>query len=215
MLTPRRNTSVSAPASAALLRAEAERAGKVRIIGGSLRNSRLPVLERGGLRPTPDRVRETLFNWLAPALEGARCLDLYAGSGALGIEALSRGAAWVELVESERDLAENLREQLTRLHVADRAQVRTLACEAFLREAPTQPFEVVFLDPPYAAQAWSAALAALIANGWLKRGALVYIEWPHPQRPQLPEALTWWRESRAGLVGYGLARAANVANGFA
>ena len=214
MLTPRRNTFASAPPSAALLRAEAERAGKVRIIGGSLRNSRLPVLDRGGLRPTPDRVRETLFNWLAPTLEGARCLDLYAGSGALGIEALSRGAARVDFVESDRDLAENLREQLTRLQVADRAQVRNLSCEAFLRDAPTQPFEIVFLDPPYPAQAWSAALSALTANAWLRPGALIYVEWPHPRRPPLPDGLTWWRESRAGLVGYGLAHTARVADGF-
>lgn len=208
MLTPQRN------ASPTVLRAEAERAGKVRIIGGSLRNSRLPVLERAGLRPTPDRVRETLFNWLAPELEGARCLDLYAGSGALGIEALSRGAAWVELVEADRDLAEIMREQLVRLHVADQAQVRALSCDAFLREVPAQPFDIVFLDPPYAAQAWPTALTALTTNAWLRPGAMVYIEWPHPERPGLPEALTWWRDSRAGAVGYGLARTANAANGF-
>lgn len=208
MLTPRRNAS---PTS---LRAEAERAGKVRIIGGSLRNSRLPVLDRAGLRPTPDRVRETVFNWLAPTLAGARCLDLYAGSGALGIEALSRGAAWVELVESERDLADNLREQLTRLQVADRSQVRAMPCDAFLRDAPAQPFAVVFLDPPYAAEVWSRGLTALTAAAWLRPGALVYLEWPHPERPKLPEAMTWWREARAGAVGYGLARTANAANGF-
>lgn len=208
MLTPRRNASPST------LRAEAERAGKVRVIGGSLRNSRLPVLDRAGLRPTPDRVRETLFNWLAPTLEGARCLDLYAGSGALGIEALSRGAEWVDLVESERDLAENLRDQLMRLQLTERAQVRAVSCDGFLRETPLQPYEVVFLDPPYAAHAWSGSLTALAGDGWLRPGALVYVEWPHPGRPELPDTWSWWRESRAGAVGYGLARVADAANGI-
>ncbi len=208
MLTPRRNTS---PES---LRAEAARSGKVRIIGGNLRNSRLPVLDRGGLRPTPDRVRETLFNWLAPELEGARCLDLYAGSGVLGIEALSRGAEWVELVESERDLAANLGDQIARLQVEDRSRVRASPCATYLRDTPAQPFDVVFLDPPYAADAWFAALAVLATPAWLRPGGLVYVEWPHPHRPELPQEFSWWRESRASAVGYGLARTATTVNRF-
>jgi len=206
MLTPRRK------APGAPTRGEIERAGKVRIIGGSLRNSRLPVLDRAGLRPTPDRVRETVFNWLAPSLDGARCLDLYAGSGALGIEALSRGAIWVELVEADHDLAANLREQVSRLGVADRTEVRAVTAELLLRESPAQPFEVIFVDPPYAAGSWNAALDGLLSGGWLTSGACVYLEWPHPARPALPSAFAWWRESRAGAIGYGLARVANNAS---
>ncbi len=209
MLTPRRSPP-DGPT-----RGEIERAGKVRIIGGTLRNSRLPVLERAGFRPTPDRVRETLFNWLAPVLEGARCLDLYAGSGALGIEALSRGAGWVELVEADRDLAANLRIQVDRLGVTDRAQVRAVTAESLLRERPAQAFNVVFVDPPYAAGSWNAALDALQLGGWLAPDARIYLEWPHPARPDLPAEFAWWRESRAGAIGYGLARmAADGANGF-
>jgi len=209
MLTPSRK------ASGAPTRGEIERAGKVRIIGGVLRNSRLPVLDRAGLRPTPDRVRETLFNWLAPILDGARCLDLYAGSGALGIEALSRGAAWVDLVEADRDLAANLREQVARLGVADRAHVRAVPAESLLRETPAQPFEIVFVDPPYAAGSWNAVLDGLLAGEWLAPNACAYLEWPHLARPTLPPAFAWWRESRAGAIGYGLARLTNNAsNGF-
>src|SRR6202161_4111233 len=89
--------------------------GRVRIIGGSLRGSKLDVLDAPGLRPTPDRVRETLFNWLMPVIDGARCLDLFAGTGALGIEALSRGAVRVDFVESDAQLARMLRENLARL----------------------------------------------------------------------------------------------------
>ncbi|MEO6800297.1 MAG: 16S rRNA (guanine(966)-N(2))-methyltransferase RsmD, partial [Rhodanobacter sp.] len=121
--------------------------GRIRIIGGSLRNSRLQVPDLPGLRPTPERVRETLFNWLAPIIEGARCLDVCAGTGALGIEACSRGAASVQFVERDACAAQALRENLTRLQVD--APVSTLDARAFLGGV-AQAFDVVFLDPPFA-----------------------------------------------------------------
>lgn len=199
MLTPRRGPQFRPAARADT--------GKVRIIGGNLRNSKLPVLDRPGLRPTPDRVRETLFNWLAPSLDGARCLDLHAGTGALGIEALSRGAACVELVEADRDVAANLCVQLVRLRIAERGRVRAMPVETFLREAPPHSWDVVFVDPPYAADAWSPTLEALTNAPWLSTRALIYLEWPEPVRPALPPSLDWWRQSRAGTLGFGLARA--------
>src|SRR5689334_11681486 len=119
-------------------------AGRIRIIGGHLRNSRLDVPDLPGLRPTAERVRETLFNWLAPVISGARCLDLCAGTGALGIEALSRGAASVQFVERDARAAQALRENLVRLK-AQGGQVAAVDAQQYLL-APAQPFGLVFLD---------------------------------------------------------------------
>src|SRR6185312_11393174 len=125
--------------------------GKLRIIGGTLRGSRIAVPDFPGLRPTPDRVRETLFNWLAPVIDGAQCLDLFAGTGALGIEALSRGAAQVDFVESDARLADLLRANLTRLK--QDAQVHVGDAMRHLAQVSSR-YDLVFLDPPFAADAW-------------------------------------------------------------
>jgi 16S rRNA (guanine966-N2)-methyltransferase len=148
--------------------------GQVRIIGGRLRGSKLPVVARAGLRPTGDRARETLFNWLQQQVEGRRVLDLYAGSGALGFEAASRGAAEVVLVERDADLARSLRESAARLHVDDVVQVEAADVLAWLRRVPERPFDLVFLDPPFDAALWQDSAGALAP--WLAPQAWVYVE---------------------------------------
>ncbi|MEO7050863.1 MAG: 16S rRNA (guanine(966)-N(2))-methyltransferase RsmD [Rhodanobacter sp.] len=177
--------------------------GRIRIIGGNLRNSRLRVPELPGLRPTPERVRETLFNWLAPVIEGARCLDLCAGTGALGIEACSRGAASVQFVERDARAAQALRENLQRLNVE--AQVSTLEAATFLR-GTAQAFDLVFLDPPFAAQLWVELASQLEAGGWLAANALIYVESSRVGVAGLPANWVTHREGRAGEVGFALYR---------
>jgi len=180
------------------------RPGRVRIIGGSLHNSRLPVPLVEGLRPTPERVRETVFNWLAPVMAGARCLDLCAGTGALGIEALSRGAAAVSFVEREGRLAQALRSNLERLGVG--GEVVVADAQTWLQGLPRQ-YDVVFLDPPFALELWAALARQLAAGGWLAPGAMVYVEWPAALAPELPASWQVHRQGRAGAVHYALMRA--------
>jgi 16S rRNA (guanine966-N2)-methyltransferase len=150
--------------------------GSIRIIGGRWRGTRLPVADMDGLRPTSDRVRETLFNWLAPVLPGARVLDLFAGSGALGLEALSRGASEALLVERDPGLAESLRRTVARLQAGAEAQVAAADASAFLRAPLHGRFDLVFVDPPFAANLWPAAFAAL--PPWLADEAWLYVESP-------------------------------------
>jgi 16S rRNA (guanine966-N2)-methyltransferase len=177
----------------------------VRIIAGSLRGSKLDVADVEGLRPTSDRVRETLFNWLMPVVPGARCLDLYAGTGALGIEAASRGAREVVLVERDRRAAAALRANLERLRVSGAVVVEDDAL-AFLAGA-ARPFDLVFLDPPFADGAWAAAATAL-ERGWLAPQAFIYVESPADAAPVMPAAWALFRESRAGSVRAALYRRA-------
>jgi 16S rRNA (guanine966-N2)-methyltransferase len=182
----------------------------IRIIGGSLRGSRLVVPARDGLRPTPDRLRETLFNWLAPFIAGARCLDLYAGTGALGIEALSRGAGACTFVERDATLAARLRENLARLGVADAARVEEADAVPWLAEAAAQPMDIVFLDPPFFASLWQASLDALERHEWLAPGALVHVESPAGSAHEVPAHWQVWREGRAGAVRHVLYRRAGA-----
>lgn len=183
---------------------QTDAAGSVRIIAGIWRSRRLRFPARLGLRPTPDRVRETLFNWLAPYLPGARCLDLFAGSGALGFEALSRGAARVVMVERDPAAADALRDNRTRL-AADAADVRSGEAGAYL-EGPVEPFDIVFLDPPYASDLLDASIRQLAARGWLRPGGWVYLEAHEGELPPLPEDWRLVRSKTAGQVGYHLAR---------
>ena len=150
--------------------------GSVRIIGGRWRGTRLPVAELAGLRPSSDRVRETLFNWLAPMLPGARVLDLFAGSGALGLEALSRGAREAMLVERDARLAESLRQAVARLRAEGEARVVAADALAFLRAPVHGRFDIVFVDPPFAANLWPEAFASLAP--WLADEAWLYVESP-------------------------------------
>lgn len=179
-------------------------AGAVRIVAGRLRGSRLAVPVREGLRPTPERVRETLFNWLAPYLPGMRCLDLYAGTGALGIEALSRGADACTFVERDRELCRALADNLARLRVAG-ADVANADAATWL-SGRAQPYDLVFLDPPFDANLWQAAAAALERGGWLAGAGFVYVESPRDARPDLPPAWLPHREGCAGAVRYALYR---------
>src|SRR5690606_23926571 len=135
--------------------------GRVRIIGGRWRGTRLPVADAPGLRPTSDRARETLFNWLQPELPGARVLDLFAGSGALGLEALSRGATEAMLVERDAGLAKGLQETVQKLEAGDVARVVRADALQFLAAPLHGRFNLVFLDPPFEASLWDAALAQL------------------------------------------------------
>jgi 16S rRNA (guanine966-N2)-methyltransferase len=175
---------------------------KIRVIAGRLRGSRLDVPDRPGLRPTPDRVRETLFNWLAPRIEGARCLDLFAGSGALAIEALSRGAASAVLIERDPELAALLRAAITRLGV-EGAHVVGGEATSFLG-GPASRFDIVFLDPPFDADLWAKAASALEGGGWLAPGAQIHVEWPEGREPELPSTWKALRAGRAGAVRHAL-----------
>ncbi|KLD78482.1 16S rRNA (guanine(966)-N(2))-methyltransferase RsmD [Xanthomonas hyacinthi] len=179
--------------------------GQVRIIGGRWRNTRLPVPDLPGLRPSSDRVRETLFNWLLPALPGARVLDLFAGSGALGLEAVSRGAASACLVERDPALAAALRASVARLQA--QAQIQVVQDDA-LRwlQGPgaDAPADIAFVDPPFAAGLWDAVLqrlpARLAADAWL------YVESPAGQAPALPAPWALYREGGSREVRAALYR---------
>lgn len=188
----------------------AGRPGTARIIGGSHRARRIPIADIDGLRPTPDRVRETLFNWLAPRIHGARVLDLCAGTGVLGLEALSRGAVHCVSVEREPALARAIASVAERFGLADRLTVRSGDAARELQHL-TGRFDVVFLDPPYAANAWLALARSLEARGLLTSQALVYVEWP-AQLAAAPLPAHWQacREGRAGAVCHGLFRPADV-----
>ena len=178
----------------------------VRIIGGGWRGRRVQFPDSPGLRPTPDRVRETLFNWLQQSIAGSRCLDLFAGSGVLGIEALSRGAREVVFVEQARDAARALSAQLQSLGGSSRAQVIETAAQRFLA-APGEPFDGIFLDPPYGRGYLADCVAAIEAGGWVKAGGWVYLESERAAGvPALPPHWDLVKSKSAGEVGYHLAR---------
>lgn len=177
----------------------------VRIIGGAWRGRRVHFPDSPGLRPTPDRVRETLFNWLQPHIAGARCLDLYAGSGALGLEALSRGAREVVFVEQAPAAVRMLAGEIERLGSAGAHLVQASA-ERFLA-VPGEPFDVVFLDPPFAPDSLRAPIERLDAGGWVAGGGLVYLESARSAGPPaLPPGWVLLKSKSAGEVGYHLAR---------
>jgi 16S rRNA (guanine966-N2)-methyltransferase len=149
--------------------------GHVRIIGGRLHGSRLTVPALPGLRPTPQRLRQTLFDWLAPVIEGARVLDVFAGTGALGIEALSRGARSALFFEQDRARARAIESDLVRLH-QDAGTVRHAdALRALAAQAP-ETFDIAFVDPPFDSSLWTQATERLDAHGWLAPEAWVYVE---------------------------------------
>jgi 16S rRNA (guanine966-N2)-methyltransferase len=175
----------------------------LRIIGGSWRGRRFRFPAAEEIRPTPDRVRETLFNWLGPRAIDARCLDLFAGSGALGLEAISRGASRVVFVERDGAAARELRQRLEEWS-APHARVEQADAERFLAK-PSEPFDIVFLDPPFAAGLLSGVSERLETGGWLAPRALIYIE--SAAREALPPLPATWSELKgkvAGEVGYHL-----------
>jgi 16S rRNA (guanine966-N2)-methyltransferase len=177
---------------------------QLRIIGGAWRSRCIdfPVID--GLRPTPDRVRETLFNWLAPYIQGASCLDLFAGSGALGLEALSRGAAEGVFVDQHPAVIHRLHENFTRLGVdnAYAVQADTVSWLA----GPSRPFDVVFLDPPCGQGLTMPLCFALEEGGWLASPAWIYLEAEQSfMNLKLPTPWRISREKTAGRVTYRLA----------
>jgi len=178
---------------------------RVRIIGGSHRGRKLTFPDQPGLRPTPDRVRETLFNWLQPIITGARCLDLFAGSGALGLEAASRGAARVLLLDSAAAVVRQLRQNVQRLGLS---QVQVEQGEALRRlTGSAEPFDIVFLDPPYASQLQGPCAERLESGGWMAAGARIYLEADASgDLPGLPPNWELMREKKAGQVRYCLLR---------
>jgi 16S rRNA (guanine(966)-N(2))-methyltransferase RsmD len=176
--------------------------GEVRLIGGQWKRSKLPVADRPGLRPTPDRVRETLFNWLGQDLTGWRVLDAFAGSGALGFEAASRGAAEVLLLERDAALAASLEASRQRLG-ATALRVQRADALAWLASAPAASFDLVLLDPPF--DTGLAAHAARLATPLLADGGFLYVESAEPLA-EPPAGLLAHRASSAGAVSFQLFR---------
>lgn len=191
-------------ARAARRRAAGSASGRLRIVGGTWRGRRLEVPPIEGLRPTPDRVRETLFNWLQPVIAGARCLDLFAGTGALGLEALSRGATEAVLVDASPEVANHLRVQAAALG-ATGARIMNAPAQGYLRGA-ARPFDVVFLDPPFRSGLLGPCCALLEDGGWLAARAWIYLEAEAELgSPEVPAGWVVTRSKRAGDVGYHLA----------
>jgi len=176
---------------------------QVRIIGGVWRGSKLPVMMRDGLRPTASRTRETLFNWLQPMIQGSHCLDLFAGSGVLGFEAVSRGAARADLIEMDRQVVDILQQQALRLH-ARQVNIVHQAAQKFISQTDHQ-YDVVFIDPPFHEIDLANFLTQLHTTQIVKTDAKIYIEAPKQCLPdELPTNWVWQRQSKAGEVEYGL-----------
>ncbi len=201
---------------------------KIRIIGGQWRSRLIDLIEDPGLRPTPDRVRETLFNWLSPVIEGARCLDLFAGSGALSFEALSRGASEVLCVEQARALITQIqctaqllqaaqlqiihadamkwlkaKQNHTKLHQSTQSNA-TLEQNTTALGPKIAPFDIIFLDPPYHLNLLPSCFA-LLEQGWLKPQAHIYFEHDQAINPEdLPKSWRLLHQKKAGYVHYGL-----------
>lgn len=197
----RRRPSPAEPARAG--RRRPGQGNQVRIVGGTHRGRRLSFPDSEGLRPTSDRTRETLFNWLQMQLPGARCLDLFAGSGALGFEAASRGAAEVTLLERSPRVARHLQDTS---HLLGFENV-TLHCVDALAwlEQTGSAYDIVFLDPPFADDLLTACCRSLEAGGWLAATSRIYLEWDlHGPAPALPSGWVRLKEKRAGQVAYAL-----------
>jgi 16S rRNA (guanine966-N2)-methyltransferase len=193
--------------------------GQVRIIAGRWRGSRLPILDVPGLRPTSDRVRETLFNWLAPVLPGARCVDLFAGTGALGLEAASRGAASVQLIESQPQVAQQLKANVERLRgeqievtqievtQIEVIQIEVIQADAlsWLKSVESGRIDIAFVDPPFDSELWRPLLAELLPR--LAPAARVYLETPTGALSQLPAGFSLLRHGKTREVDYRLLQA--------
>jgi len=184
---------------------------EVRIIGGRFKRSKLPVADRPGLRPTPDRVRETLFNWLGQDLSGWRCLDAFAGSGALGFEAASRGAQQVVLLERDAQLVRALQAAQQRLQ-AQGLRIERADALAWMARGEPAAFDLVLLDPPFDSNLAAPALDA--ARRLLAPGGLIYLEAARPLAVDAAGALglALHRQDRAGAVHFQLLRAAGDAD---
>lgn len=178
--------------------------GRLRIIGGTWRGRKLRFVPVDGLRPTPDRIRETLFNWLAPHIHGARCADLFAGSGALGLEALSRGAAHCDFVDSAQRTIAQIEQHLGELQAQARAACFNQSAVSFLQQAEG-PYDLLFLDPPFREQLVDETCAELQRPGLVAQDAFLYVETGADQAaPTLSDTWRPHREKISGGVAYRL-----------
>ncbi len=174
--------------------------GKIRIIGGQWRGRKLQVIDKKGLRPTPDRIRETLFNWLTAQIPNSHCLDLFAGSGALGIEAASRGAKQVLLIEQDYEIYQQLQNQIKQL-TTDKIITKQTNALQLLKQSPTIPFDIVFLDPPFGQNLLPTCCQLLETRQWLNRSAYIYLESERLQTELiLPQHWQIIRQTHAGQV---------------
>lgn len=178
---------------------------QVRIIGGKWRSRKIHFPNTIGLRPTPDRIRETLFNWLAPYIAGSRCLDLFTGSGALALEALSREAFQVTAIERDPVVIEALTKTINTLEAE---QIDLIQADALTWiEKPGSPFDIVFLDPPYSEGLLHPCFSLLEVNNWVARASLIYFESSTPIDINiLPKTWHVFRDKKAGNVYYYLAQ---------
>lgn len=197
----KQNTSIFQPKKVEHLTSSPS--GYVRIIAGKWRGRKLPVKNIDGLRPTTDRVKETVFNWLAPHLYQAKCLDIFAGSGGLGLEALSRQAAQVTFVERNTSAAQQIKSNLNTLK-AENAEVHQTDALTFLSQS-TQSYDLVFIDPPFRQDYVNRIVKMVEDNQWLNDGALIYIE--TEKELGLPSTPNHWqllKEKHAGQVSFRL-----------
>ena len=180
---------------------KSKQTGQCRIIAGKWRGRKLAIADVEGLRPTPDRVRETVFNWLQPVIGGSRCLDLFSGSGALGFEAASRGADSVTMVELDFTAAKQLQDNC-QLFSADNCQIENKTAQQFIDQTSSQ-YDIVFIDPPYQANFWTEIAEQLVAKNCLAENAHIYIEWPSKdESPVLPNHWRLIKDKTAGEVRY-------------
>ena len=182
---------------------KAKATGNIRIIAGKHRGRKLPVLMSDGLRPTTDRVKETVFNWLMPYMQQSNCLDCFAGAGSLGFEAMSRGAKQVTLIELDKYAAKQLQQNKTLLN-ADNVDVHQTNTLIYLAATPTSEFDIVFIDPPFR-KGLTEEVIKLLENNWLAKQALIYIEMEIENNQVLiPEHWSLLKEKSAGQVSYRL-----------
>lgn len=172
--------------------------GRIRLIGGHLKRSQLEVLDSPGLRPTPDRVRETLFNWIGFDIAGSHVLDLFAGSGALGFEAISRGAASTLLIERDAKVAALLEKNAQRLHITEQTLILHADSLNQLKNTPDRPFDIAFIDPPFHQGLASTAAKLLEQHAWLTQDALVYVECESNTPAEMPVNWDLIRSTQAG-----------------
>jgi 16S rRNA (guanine966-N2)-methyltransferase len=179
---------------------------QLRIIGGKWRGRKLTFTPAEGLRPTTDRIRETLFNWLSPAVSGARCADLFSGSGALGLEALSRGASHCDFVDSSKVAVRQISIHLDTLGASGNGQCHNCPAKHYLADS-TEPLDIVFIDPPFTKGLVEPICQQLSDTGLLAPEALIYIETPVEEAlTNLPNNWSLHREKQAGAVAYRLFR---------
>jgi 16S rRNA (guanine966-N2)-methyltransferase len=183
------------------------RSNSVRIIAGIWRGRKLRFPSANTLRPTPDRVRETLFNWLAADIAGATCLDLFSGSGALGFEALSRGAQSVTMIDRAPEACEQLKTNASLLGIENHTEIITSDALAWLKSQPARHFDIIFLDPPYHQEMIAPCIDLLNKQGCLQANCWIYLESAVDEKfPEMPGNWNLHRQKRAGLVNYCLYR---------